>query len=216
MSHYVVRFVKLTLYFHFSNTVIKKNHFQDLSINQGTGRPTLLASKRPDSKDLAHRYSVLQPIEQNRYKNKTSTVFEPEPGEMQRSQAIQFPSKDSAGGSHDAGKYYPANASPRNVPLWSRNGAVSHRPDDARLYGDDDLQLSANMAASGAYPPQQAAVLSPEDEVRILQQIGAELRGVDMDQLKQAYLVMTEYDKALSGWCDYKHVDFALTSSRVS
>ncbi|XP_041358872.1 uncharacterized protein LOC121375469 isoform X2 [Gigantopelta aegis] len=180
------------------------SNLNDLSINQ-TSKPTFLASKRPDSKDLAHRYSVLQPIEQNRFKNKTSTVFEPEPGVMQRSQA----NMDSSG------KYYPANASPRNVPLWSRNGAVSHRAEGTRRFADDDLRMNVSMMANDAYSHQQSVSLSPEDEVRILQQIGAELKGVNMEQLKQAYLIMTEYDKALSGWCDYKHVDFALTSSRI-
>ncbi|XP_067678780.1 uncharacterized protein [Haliotis asinina] len=57
----------------------RKLHNVNQEFNVGYNQPTSLARARPDSKDLAQRYVSLPPIDHNKVKNQSSTVFEPEP-----------------------------------------------------------------------------------------------------------------------------------------
>ena len=82
---------------------------------------------------MAHKYSELHAIDQNRFRNNTSTVFEPESAHAQHYQQNQNrvdQITDNVGTSDDAEKY-PENASPRNVPLWLGNGAPSKKHDNS-------------------------------------------------------------------------------------
>ncbi|XP_046578125.1 uncharacterized protein LOC124285891 isoform X3 [Haliotis rubra] len=57
----------------------RKLHNVNQEFNVGYNQPTSYARARPDSKDLARRYVSLPPIDHNKVKNQSSTVFEPEP-----------------------------------------------------------------------------------------------------------------------------------------
>ncbi|XP_048255663.1 uncharacterized protein LOC124138759 isoform X4 [Haliotis rufescens] len=57
----------------------RKLHNVNQEFNVGYNQPTTYARARPDSKDLGRRYVNLPPIDHNKVKNQSSTVFEPEP-----------------------------------------------------------------------------------------------------------------------------------------
>lgn len=205
--------------------------YQD-PFNQGRGipqgKPTNLISKRPDSKDISARYPLLPPIEENRLKNhQISTVFEPEAWTRQyhghNKENTGFPRRpynsrengvkplyDPRGSGAQAGRTMNGVS---NGPRHSfPDEAFPRREQEAPLSKEQFIQKLINMLPKNVFLPENPLILTQEDEVRLLQVLGEELRGLSPLKLRDIYLdIANTADKQLSGFCQYQDLYYSMS-----
>ncbi|KAK7485277.1 hypothetical protein BaRGS_00023528 [Batillaria attramentaria] len=197
------------------------------------GRPTNLITKRPDSKDIASRFPLLPPIEENRLKNhQISTVFEPEAWTNQ----YQEYNKENMGSprrSFNSRETYQENGvkplyNPRgsgaygskpvngvsNGPRHSFPDAAFLRREEAPLSKEEFVKKLINMLPKNVFLPENPLILTQEDEarVRLLQVLAEELRDYSPLKLRDIYLdIANTADKQLCGFCQYQDLYYSMS-----
>lgn len=207
---------------------------QDTITNQISGKPTNLANKRPDSKDLSSRYPPLPPIEANKARNVIiSTVFEPEPWtenyNQNSQQAMRRASESLNGRGQHIPLFDPKEPYQRGAPQMSNSLPSSRQQPNG--YGNamprrrapttveemkDDLALNLPR---GEFLPVHPLRFGSEEEAQLMHVVASELRNVSAEQLKTLYLdIVKRWDRMTppEGWCNYKDLYFSMCETKAS
>ena len=65
------------------------------------------------------------------------------------------------------------------------------------------------------YIPLTALRLSPEQELELRRRVAHDLRGFDLNKLKDIYLQLTAFDAQISGFIDFRHVEETFSKYKV-
>ena len=66
------------------------------------------------------------------------------------------------------------------------------------------------------YIPSTALKLTPEQELELRKRVAHNLKGFDVNKLKDIYLQLTSYDAQISGFVDFRYIEETFSKYRVN